>query len=296
MKPNTKLEEVLRNIPEELKKHYSEILLSSDKEEMKIPEFWTLNNLLLLHDNEPKVSVISTGWKGIDTIAEGGIAQGEVCLLAGEAGAGKTHFAVNMAINYARQGKRVFYLTLEDGWRMIIDRFERLDPDRLLAPYIFMVKEDEITLENALPMLELAIQDSDIIIVDNLFALPLKQGGKTDFWTSQAEWVDDLANLIRSSRSSCLILHHLNKTKYGTEVDRFNIAGSTRLVNRVSQVWLLYRTQKDDCMIAIKQVKNRRSPHKGECFLKSGDTGELFGVTNVDPLLVQYVKKEFNLS
>jgi predicted ATP-dependent serine protease len=218
-------------------------------------------------------------------------------MLAAEAGAGKTHFAVNIAINYAKQGKSVCYLTLEDGWKMVVDRFGSMDTDMVCHDNVFMVHEDELTMQNASAVIKRASEDASLIIVDNLFALPLRQNAKGDYWQSQAEWVDDICNIIRSTRSSALILHHLNKTPNGTIPGRFQIAGSTRLINRVAQAWLLCRNDSEPETIAIKVEKNRRSMYKGECFLKSASHGKLYGIDekHVNPKLVSYAKDVFKV-
>lgn len=273
MLPNKKLEEVLLAVPEDLKAHYRSLLEPQEEQAIEVTPFMTLSEFSAESLSMPPVITLSTGWKNLDYISAGGIAPGEVVLAAAFSGEGKTHFAVNLAINAARLGKRVFYLTVEDGWYQILQRFEKLDPEKKYQGMIFMMHEDELTIKNAIPILKRAIEDADLIIIDNLFALPLKQNAKGDYWTSQAEWVDDLCGMIRSSNCSALILHHLNKSKEGAQ--RHLIAGSTRLVNRVAQVWLLAQSKVDNTVTAIHSAKNRRSPNKGQCFLKSDPRGVL---------------------
>jgi predicted ATP-dependent serine protease len=294
MKANERLEAVLKATPSELRAHYRSLL---EDEQTETPEFFTVSELYSLVEDEPKPVIRSTGWSDLDRVAAGGFAVGEVILLASQAGAGKTHFAVNLAHNFARRGLKVFYLTMEDGWRMIIDRFRKIDPEGTSKSNVFMIREDELTLQNALSTLQKATLDADLIVIDNLFALPLRQNSKGDYWLSQAEWVDDLCNLIRSSQCSGLILHHLNKAPNGSSAERYQIAGSTRIVNRVSQAWLLARTNDEPQVCAIKVEKNRRSPTKGECYLKSNDQGLLFGLMQgeVNPQLVQYVQDTFSV-
>jgi predicted ATP-dependent serine protease len=290
MKPNTRLEEALKDCPPELKPHYRKLLDGTDQEEVAVPEFLTLAEMKAQADLEPEIAVRSTGWSDLDRIAAGGIAEGESILLASQTGAGKTHFAVNLAINYAHKNHRVCYLTLEDGWRMVLDRFKKMDGAGDSLSNVFMIREDELTMQNATETVKNAIEDSELVIVDNLFALPLRQTAKGDYWSSQAEWVDDICNMVRSSHSSCLFLHHLNKQKGGTEAERYQVAGSTRLMNRVAQVWLLIRPEGEERTISIKSEKNRRSPSKGECFLKSQDSGRLVSVytPEIDPRMRQF--------
>jgi predicted ATP-dependent serine protease len=297
--PNHRLEAVLKNAPAELKQHYRSLLEESPEEE-EAPEFYTIDELKVQYDSEPEPKVNSTGWKELDRIAAGGIAEGEVALLAGQSGIGKTHFAVNLALNYADRGQRVFYVTLEDGWKMVYRRVQDMDTNKNAGDHIFMMHEDKFTLQNATSILKRGIEDADLIILDNLFSLPLKQGKNGDFWNAQAEWVDTVCNLIRSTRSSALILHHLNKTPNGSQVERYQIAGSTRLVNRVAQAWLLFHSDKYpevENIMGIKVEKLRRAMKKGESFLKSDRTGRLHGMleTEVLPEMRRFVQEEFKV-
>lgn len=297
MKPNTKLEQILIDLPAELKQHYIDVLNGKTQEEVVIPDLYTMIEMEEVMKGDTKPFLYSTGWSGLDKLAAGGMAAGEVILCAAQAGMGKTHFAVNLAANLAKRNHPVFYLTMEDGYKMIVDRFKSMGFPEEVRKNILLMKEDELNLKNALPLLKKAVDDSSMIIVDNLFSLPLRQGAKTDYWTGQAEWVDDLCNMIRSTDSTCMILHHLNKTRENT-VERWQIAGSTRLVNRVGQVWLLHRSETDPLQIAIKSEKNRRSPFKGECFLKSGRNGELFGLeeSQANPNLKEFVSDTFTIA
>lgn len=282
MELNQRVVDFLKNCPKEHRKQYERIFKGED-EEVEVPQFYTVQELLEQVKDKPLVRTTDTGWDELNRATTGGIADGESVLLAAQAGAGKTHFSVNMAINYARQGLDVCYLTMEDGWELILNRFKAMDKEGFSKHHVFMVHEDELTLKNAAKIIEKAAQDAKLIIVDNLFALPLRQGSVGDYWTSQAEWVDDICNIIRSSESSVLICHHLNKSQ-NTNVERYQIAGSTRIVNRVSQVWLMSRTQEAPDTIAIKIEKNRRSPMKNELWLKSDHTGLL---RSVDPITLK---------
>ncbi len=163
-----------------------------------------------------------------------------------------------------------------------------------------MMHEDKFTLKNAEKILRKGIEDADLIILDNLFSLPLKAGKSGDFWGMQAEWVDTVCNLVRSTKSSAIILHHLNKQPNGVATERYQIAGSTRLVNRVGQAWLLYHSdqyKEVENVMAIKVEKLRRAMKKGETFLKSGSKGRLRGMAlgEVDVDMKQFIQEKFSI-
>lgn len=58
-------------------------------------------------------TVVSTGWKSIDTKLYGGIERGTLTIWAGQSGAGKSLFLQNQALNWAELGLNVIYLSLE---------------------------------------------------------------------------------------------------------------------------------------------------------------------------------------
>lgn len=302
MKPNNRLEEALSNLPPELLTHYRQIIdlqIQGVDPGEPIP-FYTLADLKEQYEASGKPTVLSTGWKELDNITAGGIAEGEVVLLAGQSGIGKTHFGVNLSINLANKDKRVFYITLEDGWKMVCERFSAMDKTGKSAENVFMMHEDSFALKNAGEILERGIKDADLIILDNLFAVPVKSSKTSPIWEAQAEFVDMVCNTIRSTKAAALIMHHLNKTPEGTTVERYQIAGSTRLINRVGQVWLLFHSDKypeTKGVMGIKVEKNRRSIDRGECFLRSDQSGKLYGMleTQVYPKMLDFVKTQFSI-
>lgn len=56
---------------------------------------------------------ISTGMKSVDEKLYGGVNRGELNIVAGQSGAGKSLFLQNFAVNWAKQGLNVVYITLE---------------------------------------------------------------------------------------------------------------------------------------------------------------------------------------
>ena len=66
---------------------------------------------------------IPTGFPRIDELIQyGGLLRGELGLVIAQMGGWKTGFLVNLAVNMLYQGKRVLYVTLEGGAKLIQDR------------------------------------------------------------------------------------------------------------------------------------------------------------------------------
>ena len=56
---------------------------------------------------------VSTGWKAVDDKLYGGVNRGEITIWCAGSGVGKSLFLQNIAINFARQGLNVIYISLE---------------------------------------------------------------------------------------------------------------------------------------------------------------------------------------
>lgn len=67
-----------------------------------------------------------TGFYNLDSIADGGLAKGEVGLVLASSGSGKTSWATNLARNYVMSGLNVLYVPLEEKTDRMIMRFDQL--------------------------------------------------------------------------------------------------------------------------------------------------------------------------
>ncbi len=124
---------------------------------------------------------LKTGVEGLDELAEGGLMRGDIHLLAGGPGTGKTVLCANIAYNAASAGENVVYATFEES----ADYFKR--NARLLGiEFAPLEKEGKIEivdlealkgqqLETNLTTLIQATKDSkgSLLIIDSVTALLL---------------------------------------------------------------------------------------------------------------------------
>jgi circadian clock protein KaiC len=96
--------------------------------------------------NRPEPAKARTGVEGLDTILVGGLSVGNVFLLEGNPGTGKTTVALSFLMEGSRQGERGLYITLSEterelrlsasshGWTLddSLDIFELVPPESLL--------------------------------------------------------------------------------------------------------------------------------------------------------------------
>src|SRR6202012_1997052 len=93
-----------------------------------------------------EVEKAKTGVEGLDDILAGGLSRGNVFVLEGAPGAGKTTIAMQFLLEGAKEGENCLYITLSEteeelrasaashGWRFPpgIEVFELIPPDSLL--------------------------------------------------------------------------------------------------------------------------------------------------------------------
>lgn len=75
-----------------------------------------------------KVQRIKSGIEGFDEVVKGGIPKGDVILLTGTPGAGKTTFSMQFLAYGARNGEKGVYFTLEESANSILKQFSLFDP------------------------------------------------------------------------------------------------------------------------------------------------------------------------
>ena len=138
-------------------------------------------------DNKGKITGISSGFNRYDSITSG-FHGSDLLILAARPAMGKTAFALNLAINVARQGKGVLIYSLEMGNEQLFDRLVASEAKvRLKALKDSTLSSEEmINLGNGLGRLsEMPIYISDSSSVTMLeikaTARRLKSEGKLDF-------------------------------------------------------------------------------------------------------------------
>ena len=85
---------------------------------------------------------IPTGISFLDTCLSGGLVTGSVTLLSGEPGIGKSTIIAQLALQLARTGKTVAYVTGEESPTQILKRFQRLSKD--LPPTLVAITETDV--------------------------------------------------------------------------------------------------------------------------------------------------------
>lgn len=143
------------------------------------------------------------GCKALDDVLSGGVEDGCITLLHGEAGSGKTNFCLQLARNVVRMGRKVIYIDTEgvslERLRQICgDEFEVVAKNVLFSePYSF--EEQESLIEKAVKLAE-TNPEVGLIVIDSVtmhYRLTMRDEARRDERHSLTRQV---ARLLKVSR------------------------------------------------------------------------------------------------
>jgi len=107
---------------------------------------------------------ISTGFAEFDRVLGKGVVPGEVILLSGEPGVGKSTLLMQIVLNFCKNGK-VLYVGGEESPSQLNERLERLSGAGLKNIENFVVTEDT-TVENVSALIE--SENFSLVVVDSI--------------------------------------------------------------------------------------------------------------------------------
>ncbi len=120
-----------------------------------------------------RVARITSGITGFDEILKGGIPSGDIILVTGTPGSGKTTFCMQMLDYGARHGERGLYFTLEESAKDIIEQFKTFDKGIEDLIESGMLKIVEVTLTDyesfkGMIMEEMEAIDAKRVAIDSI--------------------------------------------------------------------------------------------------------------------------------
>ncbi len=148
-------------------------------------------------------SRISTGIEGLDAMVEGGFIRGDMHLLAGAPGTGKTIFASSFAYNAVTKLKeKVVYATFEESAEYLVRNMKKIGIDLGAAEKSGNLKVIDLDalkgkeLEDNIQLLLLAIKEtkSTVLVIDSLTALLLATESKFELRAFMKSFYKTLKN------------------------------------------------------------------------------------------------------
>ncbi|MFA5013976.1 MAG: DnaB-like helicase C-terminal domain-containing protein [Actinomycetota bacterium] len=212
-----------------------------------------------------------TGFPSLDDLIVGFI-PGNLYCFTGDTNVGKTTMACNFAVNVARQKKKVLYIALETGNKIV----EMLASIRLDKPYRELAKEDLADKESYIDLfvdrdieniqdLEKTInsleEHYDLVIIDHIGYFVTD---RSNYLQEQANVLKRLRFITKEKKMAIMVIAHLRKRakeqKKETAPTSDDIAGSAS-----------FKQDSTDVLIVVRQ-KDADDPHK----IKMTDNGWLY--------------------
>lgn len=213
---------------------------------------------------------VTTTFSELDVALGGGLVDGQVVLVSGEPGIGKSTLLLQLAVNISQQGIKCLYVSGEESAQQVSGRAARIYPK---GEY----KELQFLLTSTVDKVFATLQDNDFDLVifdsiqtisdDDVVGVP---GGMAQVKAVAAKMV----SLAKQSDFRLLIVGHINKDG--------DIAGPKVLEHLVDTV-LRFEGERDGLYRVVRAVKNR--------FGGTGEVGilEMTGVGMRDVDLAQGV-------
>src|SRR5258708_769676 len=162
----------------------------------------------------------STGWPELDTLVKGFI-PGHLYTMTGVTNVGKTQLACNFAINLSEQGRKVLYIALEPGTK-VIDylasvKFQKDFKELTGEDYYELAKDQNVnvfidrdieTIEDLQKTVAALTTSYDLIIIDHIGYFVRD---KVNWVQEQGNVIKQLAFLTKENRKAVLMIAHLIK-------------------------------------------------------------------------------------
>lgn len=209
---------------------------------------------------------IPTGIKSLDTVLSGGLYLGQVMILSGKRGGGKSTLGSQILANALDAGKVVFaysgelpdyhfkrWLDLQIAGRSYI--IDRSRDDGTTSYYLTNSTSEAISewyrgraflfdnqaaedeeLADLLQTIEKAVQQYgiELVLLDNLMTA-LDVGMDVDLYRAQSKFVDKLVKMAKRLKIAIILVAHPRKNQFGKD-DTDEIAGSGDITNKVDIV------------------------------------------------------------
>lgn len=250
----------------------------------KIKESLAATNEEKKYSIDQKVKTYTWGTKGLDR-AISPMEGGQLNLITGSTGMGKTTFSLDVAQKNANLGNKVLYISLEQSRSGMIDRlaraasgitkFEWLHRDQITAfkKLKFKEKVDEInSMENlkiygfngvdrpTVENITIAIDSykPDLVFIDNFDDIEKES---TSEYTEQNRIIQQLKDFAQKVMIPINVLHHRNQKKAGTGIG--TVRGSGKITDTVwtsLKCWREYdqdASPESNAMFTVMHEKDR---------------------------------------
>jgi len=264
---------------------------------------------------------VKTGFHEIDSALGGGICFGQVCLLTGKRGHGKSTFMSNIVANSLDQDVGIFAYSGElagyhfKRWLncqlagddyMLTKKNEygedtyTIDPDiskRISEWYrgkafiydnSFIEENDEHTALTDIVREVASRRNVKLICIDNLMTAMETVNAQSDLYLAQSNFVGELKKIaVRYDVAIILVAHPRKRGKDDTDFDNDDVSGSSDITNKVDIVMNYARAKEGadyDCEVEISKNRLAGTLRMGKSKILlnySAKTKRVFGVRSL---------------
>jgi len=154
-------------------------------------------------------SRVSTGVHRLDKLLEGGFPSETSILLSGNAGSGKTLFALNVLLEGAKKGEKCYYLSLSENTSELLRATQGIKPLKAIDRYLGKnLKVDKVDLGPELALKQFVnlfsvYPDIDRLVVDNLNKLLIFAETKREYRMHLSEIISYLKQKVKCALLLC---------------------------------------------------------------------------------------------
>lgn len=181
------------------------------------------------------------------------VLEGDLSIIFGQSGIGKTIFAMQIAREIAAKGKRVLYVDFEMTLRQLLLRYET---ENFPATFFRAEIDNDNPIDDVLRGIEeTAIANyAEVVFIDNITAL----GQSLDKGSDAGALMASLNILKKKYGWTLIVLNHVPKMYSGaTELSLSAIQGSAKLNQLIDDAIGLAQSYQDNSLVYVKQCKWR---------------------------------------
>jgi DNA repair protein RadA/Sms len=139
----------------------------SKKENKKKPaNYKSITTFNKMSDSKSHKNRLSTGYSELDRVLGGGLVGGEMVLISGEPGIGKSTILLQVALNMVKKGKQVLYVCGEESPSQLYSRLDRVSDGKTSKKYDNLMVTDNTDVDEISALIE--GKGFDLVIVDSI--------------------------------------------------------------------------------------------------------------------------------
>lgn len=216
---------------------------------------------------QPEPRGYSTGFGGLDDLVSG-IEEGELVVVTGHTGTGKTTLLQSITANLTKQGTLPLWFSYEVGLRSLIKRFSGDIPEFCLPR---MIEEGSVDWLKSKVIEAKVKYKTDIVFIDHLhYLLDMDELGARNPSLYIGHIMRSLKKFAVAESIIIFLVSHIKKVSSSQEPELSDLRDSSFTGQEADQVWSVFREQditewgvaSDKTYLTV--LKNRREGNHGK--------------------------------